>query len=137
MTNAVRPAPRRYIHRDSRLTGAEKRRRWLTVLLGAQDGLCAICGKPIEVAKNNGPSIDHVFPKSQANTAARCRPPGLGHWQRPRPNLLLASHRKCNSRKCDRYPTGCEMIWLYWVNARLGAERPSSAFVPLRQREAA
>lgn len=41
----------------------------------------------------------------------------------------LVCHAACNHRKADREPTGCELILLHLVNARLGlelVERPHS-----------
>lgn len=82
-------------------------------LIEAQEHLCGLCAK--EIAKNwrqtGGAlraSIDHVIPRSRRG------PDRLGNW--------LASHVRCNSRKADRMPTGCELIWLLAVNARLGVK---------------
>jgi 5-methylcytosine-specific restriction endonuclease McrA len=58
------------------------------------------------------------------------------HWRHPRAITLdevlprakggqrewgnqIVMHRKCNAKKGDRLPTGCQMIWLSLVNARL------------------
>lgn len=52
-------------------------------------------------------STDHVYPKS-SNVGLQ-------------PNTV-AAHIRCNSLKGNRMPTGCELIWLEAVNARLGRE---------------
>lgn len=91
-----------------------------TILLHhLQDGICAICGAEIEVRQRqhyfddmliNYPlgNLDHVVAKSIGGEI------GLG-------NVVL-THSKCNTRKGNQPPTGCECIWLLAVNARLGAE---------------
>lgn len=71
---------------------------------------CLLCGGPLDFASgfephdDRRPSFDHVLPKS------------LGGKNDG--NLLIA-HRKCNSDKSNRRPTGCELVWLAAVNARL------------------
>lgn len=72
-------------------------------LLRAQGGLCASCGQPIRVFHCSG---DHVIPRSRGGA------PGFGN--------LVAMHGWCNTRKSNRWPTGCELVWLLAVNARLG-----------------
>lgn len=74
-------------------------------LFAAQDGLCALCGRPMGAANR---SVDHVIPKALGGR--NC----VG-------NLLIA-HSPCNGAKGDRPPTGCEMVWLLAVNNRLNLE---------------
>jgi 5-methylcytosine-specific restriction endonuclease McrA len=71
-------------------------------MLAAQGDVCGICG--IKLRRN--PSFDHVVP--------RCR--GGGNVG----NRIIA-HVPCNFRKGDRMPTGCELVMLAAVNARLAA----------------
>ncbi|WP_407925602.1 HNH endonuclease [Erythrobacter rubeus] len=40
-------------------------------------------------------------------------------------NNGLLKHQRCNQQRADRPPTGCELIWLEFVTARL-AKRPKS-----------
>ena len=76
-----------------------------------QKGFCGCCGEPIvhprgiPVQLKDKPTIEHVWPIS--------RFPRRRSWG----NIIL-SHWRCNSKKKDRLPTGCELIWLDAVNAR-------------------
>lgn len=72
------------------------------ILLRHQAGICGICGGPI----TGKPSIDHVIPFSRGGFDG----PG---------NVVCACWR-CNQRKGNRSPTGCEILWLYAVNLRMG-----------------
>jgi len=94
-----------------------KRDPWIALnqrrdLHRAQGGLCAICGERIEIQfyarvdRRMTASTEHVIPLSLKG------PPGLGN--------LVCAHRGCNEDKGDRPPTGCELIWLLAVNARMG-----------------
>lgn len=71
-------------------------------LYSAQRGLCGICRRYGKVKSMN---IDHVVPLAR----------GGGDYR----NLML-THYPCNERKGSRMPTGCELIFLAVVNARLG-----------------
>lgn len=77
----------------------------------AQGGRCSICQEQLlrdeRFRDDTGWNLDHVYPRSRY---AR-----LGN----RGNLLL-THVACNTAKSDREPTGCEVILLHAVNARLG-----------------
>lgn len=77
-------------------------------LIAAQEGRCGICGEPFKrtpwgefVVAN----IDHVLARK------------LGGFDGP--GNMIATHRKCNSIKGHRLPTGCETIWLLAVCERL------------------
>lgn len=74
-------------------------------LYHAQGGRCAICGKPLPESIYEG-SIDHVIPHALGGKD------GYG-------NIVLA-HRECNGEKTNDVPTGCEMVWLLMVNAKIG-----------------
>ena len=93
--------PRRRI----RLTSGH-RVRFADALGEAQGWLCPICGQPMD--PNLAPSVDHVHPRrgKQARTGLYRNALGTHFW--------------CNNAKGDREPTGCELIWLAAVNARLG-----------------
>lgn len=67
-----------------------------------QDGRCALCG---HVVTEIG-SIDHTDPLYFNGYD------GWGNW--------TFAHRDCNIAKANDEPTGCEIIWLFAVNARLG-----------------
>lgn len=77
------------------------------LLYAAQEGRCGLCGE--EMAGHAVAfSLDHVIPRALDGID------GFG-------NLLLC-HGECNGRKTNDAPTGCEMVWLLAVNARLGAQ---------------
>lgn len=84
------------------------------VLWRLQGGLCAACAEKLvnpnnkRVERRLRCSMEHVIPKSKGGAV------GFGN--------VLVTHLGCNERKADRMPTGCEMIWLLAVNARLGVE---------------
>lgn len=79
-------------------------RNYIGRLSSAQSFICAICGFEI----TGDPTIDHVIPR------ARNGFDGVGN--------IVAAHFDCNNRKADRLPTGCELVFLLAVNARLGVE---------------
>lgn len=108
---ACRIGPR-FVH-GRRRTGARMLRtlkettRQRFLLYIAQNGICGLCGdKMIGVPYDF--SLDHVIPRA-LNAVD-----GLG-------NLILC-HEPCNVRKQNDTPTGCEMVMLLAVNARLGVE---------------
>lgn len=81
---------------------------------------CILCGGGMLFgAHPNDPhraSVDHVIPRSLG---------GRDH------NNRLAAHKGCNTDKASSPPTGCELIWLQFVNAELDA-----AFAPAQRTEA-
>lgn len=86
----------------------------LRQLAEAQDGDCSLCGKPLDftASPNNPhqPTFEHVVPRIMG---------GGNHGNR------LAAHRRCNTRKGGNKPTGCELVLLESVNARLyGSTNP-------------
>lgn len=81
-------------------------RRLHRVLWRVQHRICALCGQPIRHARDV--STEHVVPRSAGGFW------GLGN--------IVGAHQPCNVRKGDRLPTGCELIWLLAVNARLGVQ---------------
>lgn len=76
------------------------------VLWRCQKQICGLCGTPIRRAWQV--SIEHVVP--------RCLGGALGFGN------VIGAHGECNRRKGGRMPTGCELIWLLAVNARLGVQ---------------
>jgi 5-methylcytosine-specific restriction endonuclease McrA len=86
-------------------------------LFAAQGGLCAICGQPLDPVIHRA-TTDHVIPLALGGRDA------LGNF--------VAVHRRCNTWKANDIPTGCEMVWLLFVNAKVGASptlfwRPAQA----------
>lgn len=77
-----------------------------TDLLRVQRGHCGLCGLPIEHPLDV--TRDHVIPLAAGGANS------MGNF--------LASHWRCNNQKSDRPPTGCEILMLLTVNARLGIE---------------
>lgn len=94
-------------------TYLERHRRWLAIrrlLAREQDYRCAICGTPMKDGDRN---IDHVWPQALGGYG------GLGN--------LVTTHYSCNDFKAARLPTGCEILALVAVCARLD--------VPVRLKE--
>jgi 5-methylcytosine-specific restriction endonuclease McrA len=86
------------------------------MLFKAQDGQCALCGQVLDFAPKFG-SLDHCLPLSEG---------GRDHLG----NLVL-THTECNRARSNDIPTGCEMVWLLAVNARLGVF--PQTFAPTRE----
>lgn len=94
----------------------------------AADGLCSCCAKPMpeigmESSKGARATIEHVFPRSPKGHAVRKIRlfydlfPGEFRGRR-----TAMAHSKCNNRKGNRAPTGCEVVFLMAVNARVEGE---------------
>jgi len=103
--------------------------RHLATLWRVQGGLCSICGTPVEPihrpGKRHGASRDHTFPRAMMHNG-RDRPPGLGrHARWRRGGWVTMAHTRCNNAKGSRWPTGCEMIWLLAVKARMAPVTPN------------
>lgn len=81
-------------------------------LLKAQGSCCYLCGRKMVLGKQPtsalAVTLDHVTPRALGGKSSG--------------NLLL-SHRRCNQAKGHRRPTGCELVRLAEVNARLGDTR--------------
>jgi 5-methylcytosine-specific restriction endonuclease McrA len=77
-----------------------------SVLWRVQHRTCALCGHPLRSPFSV--TIEHVVPRSRGGLW------GFGN--------VVGAHVTCNHRKADRMPTGCELIWLLAVNARLGVQ---------------
>lgn len=92
ISNSVPRAPR-----DMQETAALREK-----LIDIQNGYCAICGSIIE----GKVSLDHVVPHSLLGKH------GDGNF--------VAVHSECNGDKSNDIPTGCEMVWLLFVNSSLG-----------------
>lgn len=89
---------------------------WRARLWEAQGGICFLCGKqmpepPINMASIPAAlrlvSLDHVYPRARQR------------WRGNTGNMLLA-HEQCNSRKDERMPYPCEVLFLTAINDRLG-----------------
>lgn len=106
--------------------------RYAVRLFHLQRGVCALCGKPLprRANKNNSNriSLDHVWPRNRAKIEkGKPTVPGCGRWVsksarrkgRRRPWNFVVAHGRCNSAKGDRAPTGCELIWLMQIRARI------------------
>lgn len=79
------------------------------VLVYSQERVCPLCGKRFspnlhETEEHWRPTVDHVLPKSRGGYRGR--------------GNCLAAHKRCNEKKGDRLPTGCEVIWLIAVCER-------------------
>lgn len=72
-----------------------------------QGGHCAICGGEM-AGEGVKWSLDHVVPRSLGGFD------GIGNY--------VLTHGECNGLKSNRIPTGCELVWLLAINARLGAQ---------------
>jgi len=90
------------------------RQRFVLTLAEHQGWTCPICGRALEQPSRRGQqtglSIDHVWPRlgSEGRTGL------YGN--------ALATHAICNNAKGARVPTGCEIIWLTFVNAKMDLE---------------
>ena len=75
----------------------------------AQGGLCGVCGLALVFGARARPkpTLEHVIPRARGG-------PGFGN--------VVRTHERCNNEKADRWPTGCELIFLMAVNARLEDE---------------
>ena len=90
---------------------AKPRPRAIVLLFEAQGGCCASCGGRMPALADlcldqDRASIDHVEPRARGGTNDIAN--------------KLAMHRRCNSAKGDRAPTGCERIWHSLVLDKLG-----------------
>jgi hypothetical protein len=101
----------------------------------ASDSLCSCCAKPVpaigmEASKGARATVEHVFPRSPGGKAmAKIRVfydlfPGMFKNRR-----TAIAHSKCNNRKGNRAPTGCEVVFLMAVNARLYDRKPAPTAV--------
>lgn len=84
----------------------------------AANGLCVCCAGPVDLAEM---TVDHVVPRRPAaNTLRRMRAVrGLISKAGMRCSVKAPAHARCNSRKSNRPPTGCELVFLMAVNSRL------------------
>lgn len=79
-----------------------ERHRRRVALRAAQNNRCALCG---QIFGGGTPTFEHVVPRHRGG--------------RNYGNLVL-THPRCNMRRADALPTGCLLIMLDVVNARLG-----------------
>lgn len=98
--------------RQSARDRARVKRAVRRMLRRLQGEICPCCGMRLDPASSHrhvmSPTLDHVIPLA------------LGGWDGP--GNLLAVHMRCNNRKANRKPTGCELIWLLAINNRLGVK---------------
>lgn len=87
----------------------------IETIIHYQHGKCLLCGTPLNMINPHNdmpywayhthrPTFEHVVPKAKGGK-------NIGN--------RLVAHRLCNQQKDDRMPTGCELIWLAMVNAKL------------------
>lgn len=92
-------------------------RRQRAILMQAQGGLCAGCGRRMVAdAPPNSPlypTVDHVIPHSRGG--------GSGYR-----NIVL-KHGACNRKRADRPPTAIEFNWLRHNQRRLAGASPKPA----------
>ena len=90
-----------------------KAKRRKVRLFHAQDGLCGYCFKPLDPdlgrTDHDRWSVDHVVPKIAQQ------------GRRPLSRNKVLVHQRCNTAKGGRPPTGCHLIALEWVLARMDA----------------
>lgn len=120
-----------YNHADYR--NASRKGRRIVVqnkvwLYNVQKGMCCSCGTgmlPVrEGIKFCGASAtrEHVFPIGRfSKEASRKR------WCVEGDGNLALSHHRCNSKKQSRMPTGCELLFLVYVEMRR-ADKDSVGF---------
>lgn len=84
----------------------EKMRALRIELHRAQGGICGICGHELDHRPERG-SLDHVIPHSMLS--------------REDGNYVL-THGDCNGDKTNDVPTGCELVFLLFVNCKLGLQ---------------
>jgi 5-methylcytosine-specific restriction endonuclease McrA len=78
-------------------------------LVATQRGRCGICGGPMA---DYDPRPGAPFESSVEHVVPRKRGGGIK-------GNVFASHKRCNAAKADRAPTGCELVFLALVNAKL------------------
>ena len=80
-------------------------------MIHAQGGICPMCLGEMRYRPDLPPyhparaTFDHVVPRHKGGGNVGNR---------------IAAHLACNREKGCRLPTGCELVWLIAVNARLG-----------------
>jgi 5-methylcytosine-specific restriction endonuclease McrA len=86
------------------------------MLVELQDNMCALCGDYLTMDEMDDPvfrpSIDHVYPRFSGGQDE---------------GNVVAAHNHCNGDKTNDLPTGCELIWLYNVTARLAMRAAANA----------
>jgi 5-methylcytosine-specific restriction endonuclease McrA len=98
---------RKQRHKALKRGGVSKLRKQLVLV---QRSRCGICGGPMA---DYDPRPGAPFESSVEHVVPRKRGGGI------RGNVF-ASHKRCNAAKADRPPTGCELVFLALVNAKLG-----------------
>ena len=99
------------------VTTTKQRAGQLRALRWAQRSLCAGCGEHVPSSSRLKrydpayPTFDHVTTRSTGGGRT------LGNG--------LLKHQRCNQQCANRAPTGCDLVWLEFVTARLSM-RPRS-----------
>ncbi|WP_371809606.1 HNH endonuclease [Croceicoccus sp. YJ47] len=103
--------------RYNTVAATKQRAGQLRALRWAQGSLCAGCGEHVPSSSRlkrydpSYPTFDHVTTRSTGGGRT------LGNG--------LLKHQRCNQKRANRAPTGCDLIWLEFVTARLSM-RPKS-----------
>ena len=98
------------------------RSKKLVALRLAQDCRCILCWARLPIVGSRGPNspqrptLDHVWPRTPPMLRSSHRAKAV---RRGNVRNLLAAHKLCNERRGNRWPTGCELIWLEVVNVKL------------------
>lgn len=93
--------------RDREARDMEEMREVRRILFSVQHGICGICGQIMEMEPERC-SLDHVIPHCMGGGH------GLGNY--------IACHKECNGDKTNDVPTGCEMVFLLFVNNIIGRD---------------
>jgi 5-methylcytosine-specific restriction endonuclease McrA len=83
----------------------------------AQEGICAMCGHPM------GRETRKRIPRAEMElqpTAQHVIPQGWPGCANKVGGNIVAAHWRCNHDHGHKPPTGCHLVWLMAVNARLG-----------------
>lgn len=84
-------------------------------LVEVQANCCALCGDYMAMDEMDHPiwrvTIDHTYPRYS----------GGGNT-----GNIVGAHQQCNADKANDFPTGCELVWLAFVNSRLEVPLPDA-----------
>lgn len=89
------------------------RKKITEALFRAQNGFCASCGKGM-LLYQSGVYFDNTQVIASIDHLKARRVGGVDSIEN-----MVAMHRGCNSAKGHRQPTGCELIFLSVVHAKL------------------
>lgn len=94
---------------------AERRKRRRLALATVQENLCAYCFAPMDPPNGSHCSYHRPDNLTLDEVIPQCLGGGLKR-------NTVAVHYRCNIRKANRPPTGCELLALEWVSAKLAAD---------------